>query len=185
MQTCSTKRKKERKKKRDSPYFSTFILPSIQFIYIYVCVIKYRICEKWDARQDSPVFGSQYPVGRDHVRSTIPPILHVHAAIEPELCTDYVFPGWYLGDVKPEPFAALVPHSGNVMICGSRKKRLINRASNQGPFENRLRGREGDRRMPLRKSFLCSLSSGWIEFFRTNSFLPSFLVNVDGFLSRR
>lgn len=155
------------------------------YIYIYICVIKYRICEKWDARQDSPVFGSQYPVGRDHVRSTIPPILHVHAAIEPELCTDYVFPGWYLGDVKPEPFAALVPHSGNVMICGSRKKRLINRASNQGPFENRLRGREGDRRMPLRKSFLCSLSSGWIEFFRTNSFLPSFLVNVDGFLSRR
>lgn len=155
------------------------------YIYIYICIIKYRICEKWDARQDSPVFGSQYPVGRDHVRSTIPPILHVHAAIEPELCTDYVFPGWYLGDVKPEPFAALVPHSGNVMICGSRKKRLINRASNQGPFENRLRGREGDRRMPLRKSFLCSLSSGWIEFFRTNSFLPSFLVNVDGFLSRR
>lgn len=184
MQTCSTKKRRKERKNAIRHIFqpSYFLLYSL---YIYVCIIKYRICEKWDARQDSPVFGSQYPVGRDHVRSTIPPILHVHAAIEPELCTDYVFPGWYLGDVKPEPFAALVPHSGNVMICGSRKKRLINRASNQGPFENRLRGREGDRRMPLRKSFLCSLSSGWIEFFRTNSFLPSFLVNVDGFLSRR
>ena len=133
-----------------------------------------------NARQDSPVFGSQYPIGRDHVRSTIPPILHVHAAIEPELCTDYVFPGWHLGDVKPEPFAALVPHSGNVMICGSRKKRLINRASNQGSTILRKRESFSNRGWGIVECHLANRSSNLYRSAGSNSFrqIPSFLPSL-------
>lgn len=91
-----------------------------------------------------------------------------------------MFPGWHLGDVKPEPFAALVPHSGNVMICGSRKKRLINRASNQGSTILRKRESFSNRGWGIVECHLANRSSNLYRSAGSNSFrqIPSFLPSL-------